>query len=54
MKKIAVIGIGNPLRSDDGIGIVLIEKLIENKESFSKNVDFLDGGTGGFNLLHDL
>lgn len=54
MKKIAVIGIGNPLRSDDGIGIVLIEKLQENNEHFFKNIDFLDGGTGGFNLLHDL
>lgn len=54
MKKIAVIGIGNPLRSDDGIGIVLIEKLIENKKVFPKYIDFLDGGTGGFNLLHDL
>ncbi len=54
MKKIAVIGIGNPLRSDDGLGIVLLEKLIENKNDFSKDIDFLDGGTGGFNLLHDL
>ncbi len=54
MKKIGVIGIGNPLRSDDGIGIVLIEKLIEHKEFFPENIDFLDGGTGGFNILHDL
>ena len=54
MKKIGVIGIGNPLRSDDGIGIVLLEKLKENKKDLPRNVDLLDGGTGGFNLLHDL
>ncbi len=54
MKKIGVIGIGNPLRSDDGIGIILLEKLKENKKDLGKNIDLLDGGTGGFNLLHDL
>jgi hydrogenase maturation protease len=54
MKKIGVIGLGNPLRSDDGIGIYILKKLAENKKNLAKNIDFLDGGTGGFNLLHDL
>ncbi len=54
MKKIGVIGIGNPLRSDDGIGIILLEKLKEKKKDLPGNVDLLDGGTGGFNLVHDL
>lgn len=53
MKKIGVIGIGNPLRKDDGIGIYLLDKLIKRKEEFSENIDFIDGGTGGINLLHD-
>ncbi len=52
MKKIGVIGIGNTLRKDDGIGIILIEKLIEQKEKLPKNIEFIDGGTGGMNLLH--
>lgn len=52
MKKIGVIGIGNPLRQDDGIGIILINKLIENKYFFLNNVELIDAGTGGMNLLH--
>ena len=52
MKKIGVIGIGNTLRKDDGIGIILIEKLVEQKDKPSKQIEFIDGGTGGMNLLH--
>jgi hydrogenase maturation protease len=52
MKKIGVIGIGNPLRRDDGIGIILLEKLIEQKKFLPKEIKFIDGGTGGMNLLH--
>ncbi|MDH7517548.1 MAG: hydrogenase maturation protease [Candidatus Thermoplasmatota archaeon] len=52
MKKSAVIGIGNTMRKDDGIGIILIEKLLEQKEKLPKNIEFIDGGIGGMNLLH--
>jgi hydrogenase maturation protease len=52
MKKVGVIGIGNTLRRDDGIGIILIEKLLEQKEKFPEEIEFIDGGTGGMNLLH--
>jgi len=54
MKKICIIGIGNPLRRDDGIGIVLLEKLVEQKKTLPKEIQYLDGGTGGMNLLHIL
>ena len=54
MKKKAVIGIGNPLRSDDGLGIVLIEKLRQQKETLPSGLDLIDGGTGGMNLVHIL
>jgi hydrogenase maturation protease len=52
MKKIGVIGLGNPLRRDDGIGIVLLELVRKNRRSFPKHIEFVDGGTGGMNLLH--
>lgn len=52
MKKIGVIGIGNPLRKDDGIGIVLLEKLVEIKDDLPDDIEYIDGGTGGMNLLH--
>ncbi|MCX6663283.1 MAG: hydrogenase maturation protease [Euryarchaeota archaeon] len=52
MKKIGIIGIGNLLRKDDGVGIVLLERLQKQKKKFPKNIEFIDGGTGGMNLLH--
>jgi hydrogenase maturation protease len=52
MKKIGIIGIGNLLRKDDGVGIVLLERLQKQKKELLKNIEFIDGGTGGMNLLH--
>jgi hydrogenase maturation protease len=54
MKKVGVIGIGNPLRRDDGIGIVLVQKLREQKKTLPKYLEFIDGGTGGMSLLHSI
>ena len=52
MEKTGIIGIGNLLRKDDGVGIVLLELLVKRKKEFPKNIEFIDGGTGGMNLLH--
>lgn len=54
MKKIGVIGLGNPLRRDDGIGIVLLEKLVKHRHKLPRNIQFIDGGTGGMNIFHML
>lgn len=51
MKKIGIIGIGNPIRCDDGIGIFLIKKLMENKKILPPSIDLIDGGTGGLILI---
>ena len=48
-KNILVLGIGNILLGDEGIGIHAINKLLPKK--FPSNVELLDGGTGGFHLL---
>ncbi|OYT30085.1 hypothetical protein B6U98_00380 [Thermoplasmatales archaeon ex4572_165] len=48
----AVIGIGNPYRSDDGIGIYLVNKIRKKEHKEFSKVDFIDGGTGGMNLFH--
>jgi hydrogenase maturation protease len=45
-----VIGLGNPLMGDDGIGLELLARLQRNW-SFVPDVIFLDGGTWGMNLL---
>lgn len=47
--KSIVIGIGNILFNDDGIGIIAIEYLKKNFE-FTPELELLDGGTLGFNL----
>jgi hydrogenase maturation protease len=43
-----VLGIGNILMRDEGVGIRVISRL--EKEGF-KGAEILDGGTGGFHLL---
>jgi hydrogenase maturation protease len=47
--KILVLGIGNYLMGDEGIGVHAAERL--QKENLPSYVDVVDGGTGGFHLL---
>lgn len=47
--KILVLGIGNYLMGDEGIGVHAIHAL--SKIDLPKNVDILDGGTGSFDLM---
>ena len=49
MKKILILGIGNLLMGDEGVGVHTI-KALEGK-TFPDDVDILDGGTGGFHLM---
>ncbi|MDD5134342.1 MAG: HyaD/HybD family hydrogenase maturation endopeptidase [Phycisphaerae bacterium] len=48
---VIVLGLGNPLMSDEGIGGFIINRLLEKKDSYP-NIDFVDAGTGGMSLLH--
>ncbi len=50
MSKNIIIGIGNLLFSDDGVGVFTAHYLQRNF-SFTPEVEILDGGTLGFNLL---
>lgn len=49
MKNI-VIGVGNILFCDDGLGALVVEHLMENY-TFEPELELLDGGTLGFGLL---
>jgi len=51
---VGVIGLGNPLRGDDGIGIVLLQRIQAKKKPAWREIEFIDGGTGGLSLVHDL
>ena len=48
-KPLRIIGVGNPLMADDGLGIVAAERLAAL--DWPEGVEVLDGGTGGLTLL---
>ncbi len=49
-KQILVLGVGNILLGDEGAGVEAVE-LMQERYDFTDNVEFLDGGTAGFELL---
>lgn len=48
-RKTFVLGIGNLLLGDEGIGVVAVQSLMTSE--LADQAVFVDGGTGGFNLL---
>jgi hydrogenase maturation protease len=52
LKKTLVLGLGNVLMGDEGIGVHVVRALQEH--SLPEGVECLDGGTGGFMLLEPL
>jgi len=47
--RTVVLGLGNPLMGDDGLGLAALERLREQWEI--PGVELVDGGTWGMNLL---
>ena len=52
MKKIAVVGVGNILLKDEGVGVHSLKEL--SNHQFSKNVKFYEGGTRILDVLPNL
>lgn len=52
MKKVAVIGIGNILLGDDGVGVRVVEEL--RKRKLPENVKIYDGATSGLRIINFL
>jgi hydrogenase maturation protease len=48
MKNILILGLGNYLMGDEGIGIHAVK---DYRNKYPESVEILDGGTGGFHLL---
>ena len=46
---ILILGLGNILLKDEGIGGIIIKEL--EKENFPENVELIDGGTFGYELI---
>ncbi|WP_037302213.1 hydrogenase maturation protease [Runella limosa] len=53
MKKTAIMGFGNPCRSDDGVGCFVIEQL-KNQFAENEQVSLFDMGTSAFEVLFHL
>lgn len=49
-QRIAIIGCGNPNRSDDGIGLYIIKTL--QKQKLPENVALYDAGTNGMEVIY--
>lgn len=49
VQRCLILGFGNPLRGDDGIGPRLVEEL--RRRGLPDGVEAIDGGTGGLDLL---
>lgn len=49
-KPILILGVGNSIQMDDGIGIHVLEEL--KKISLPGNIELFDGGTAGFDLIN--
>jgi hydrogenase maturation protease len=52
-KPVVVLGLGNPLMADEGIGVYLVERLLESAAEYP-GVDFADAGTGGLSILYQI
>ncbi len=52
-KDILVVGLGNVLMADEGIGCVLVNKFIEQQEKYP-DIEFIEVGTKGMTLFHSL
>jgi hydrogenase maturation protease len=50
-KAVIVIGLGNTLMSDEGVGVRVVQRLLDFADKFPQ-VDFADAGTGGMSILH--
>jgi hydrogenase maturation protease len=51
VKNTVVLGLGNILMSDEGIGVRVVERLQMQAAKFP-DVECIDAGTGGMNILH--
>ena len=48
--SLTVLGLGNTLMSDEGVGVRLMEA-VRDARDWPADVEFVDGGAGGLNLL---
>ncbi len=52
-KRVVILGVGNELYGDDGVGVVVARELVRQGD-LPAGVEVIEGHTGGLNLLFDL
>ena len=52
-KKTVVLGLGNSIMSDEGIGPAIVQRFVDKAKDYT-NTEFVDVATGGFSLLYHL
>lgn len=50
-KEILILGIGNILHKDDGVGVHIINEMIDTIHDLPEEVEIFEGGTFGYDLL---
>ncbi|PKL15827.1 MAG: hydrogenase maturation protease [Spirochaetae bacterium HGW-Spirochaetae-5] len=50
-KKILILGIGNILHKDDGLGVFIVNEIDASVQNLPEYVEVADGGTLGYDLL---
>jgi hydrogenase maturation protease len=53
LNKTLVLGIGNPLMQDDGVGVHVVQRL-KSEYPDSPQIEFMDGGTLSFSLIGEI
>lgn len=51
MRSVLVLGIGNILMSDDGLGVYVVNQMKESGITLPEGVELVDGGTSGYDLM---
>jgi hydrogenase maturation protease len=52
LKPVLVVGIGNILLRDEGVGVYVVQEMA--KRELPENIELLDGGTSGVDLIEHL
>jgi hydrogenase maturation protease len=50
-KEVLILGIGNILHKDDGLGVFIVNEIDSSVKDLPGNVEIADGGTLGYDLL---
>jgi hydrogenase maturation protease len=51
---VLILGVGNILKKDDGVGVHIVQSLLERRSSLPGNISIIDGGTAGFDLIGEM